>query len=95
MAINLSKTINQTMRIFKAEQPPLASRRGFCKREELPEAAKLTLGMVESERMQPWEWRKAGRDQRQARPGSSSSLSGLRAGVAPATAARRARRAAS
>ncbi|MBV2132023.1 thermonuclease family protein [Pseudomonas sp. MAP12] len=42
--------------------------------------------LPESERMPPWEWRKAGRDQRQAQRDSSSSLSGARSGSSSGSA---------
>ncbi len=55
--------------------------------EEQARTARRGLwALPESERMTPWEWRKAGREQRQARPGSSSSLSGARSGFAGSSA---------
>ena len=55
--------------------------------EKQARAAKRGLwALPESERMPPWEWRKAGRDQRQALPGSSSSHSGARSGIAGGSA---------
>jgi endonuclease YncB( thermonuclease family) len=54
--------------------------------EEQARAAKRGLwALPESERMPPWEWRKAGRDQRQAQR-DSSSLAGPRSGTAGSTA---------
>lgn len=44
------------------------------------------VALPEGERMPPWEWRKTGREKRQARPGSSSSLSGARSGFAAGSA---------
>ncbi|MNZ31248.1 Thermonuclease precursor [compost metagenome] len=55
--------------------------------EQQARAAKRGLwALPESERLPPWEWRKAGREQRQARPGSSSSLTGGRSGFAGGSA---------
>ncbi len=50
--------------------------------EQARAAARGLWALPGSERMPPWEWRKAGREQRQARPGSSGSLSGARSGFA-------------
>lgn len=55
--------------------------------EKQARAAKRGLwALPESERMAPWEWRKAGSEQRQARPGSSSSLSAARSGFVEGSA---------
>lgn len=55
--------------------------------EQARAAARGLWALPGSERMPPWEWRKAGREQRQARPGSSSSLSGARSGFAGSSSA--------